>query len=178
MQYPALAIANEFIELALKSDGSDLTPLKLQKLVYYAHGWHLALTGQPLIDERIQAWQYGPVTPSLYRDLREYGNQKVDHVVSRLESYSDSEEVSFGHFVRVTPRIKLDGSEEAVFAKNLVNRIWEVYGKYTPARLSNATHAEGSPWRQVYKEGCKSLAISDDIIAKYFKDLQQVPAKA
>ncbi len=40
--------------------------MKLHKLLYYAAGWHLGFTGEPLFDEDIEAWQYGPVVPSIY----------------------------------------------------------------------------------------------------------------
>lgn len=53
MTVEALAIANEFIDLAAERE-EQLTPMKLQKLVYYAHGWWLGLTSQPL------AWRGNP----------------------------------------------------------------------------------------------------------------------
>ena len=55
--YNAIAVANYFIDKA-KADGVPLTHMKLQKLIYFAHGWHLALYGEPLIDEEIQAWEF------------------------------------------------------------------------------------------------------------------------
>src|SRR5208282_4587731 len=71
-QYPSMAVANWFIENLSRVD-----PLKLQKLVYFAHGWHLALRDQPLIDELVEAWDYGPVVPSLYHQFKRYGNQSI-----------------------------------------------------------------------------------------------------
>jgi len=44
--------------------------MKLQKLVYYAHGWHLALNNEPLIDEQVECWQYGPVISSLFHEFK------------------------------------------------------------------------------------------------------------
>ncbi|MFQ5632018.1 MAG: Panacea domain-containing protein, partial [bacterium] len=57
--YDSRLIANYFIDFARK-DGVAISPMKLQKLVYFAHGYYLAITGQPLIEEEIQAWRYGP----------------------------------------------------------------------------------------------------------------------
>jgi len=57
MPYSAAQIANEFIRRA-RQDGIVVDPLKLQKLVYLTHGWHLAFLGTPLINEDIQAWRY------------------------------------------------------------------------------------------------------------------------
>jgi uncharacterized phage-associated protein len=72
MTHNPIAIANYFIELA-----KFITPMKLQKLVYFAHGWCLALADKPLINEKIEAWQYGPVVSSLYREFKKYGNEGI-----------------------------------------------------------------------------------------------------
>jgi uncharacterized phage-associated protein len=77
MPFPAEAVANEFLELA-KKDGEALSPMKLLKLVYFAHGWHLALTGEPLIEEPVQAWQFGPVIPSIYHQFKRFGSGPIN----------------------------------------------------------------------------------------------------
>lgn len=61
----SLAIANYFIELTKNYDNL-VSPMKLQKLVYFAHGWCLAHADKPLINEKVEAWQYRPVVSSLY----------------------------------------------------------------------------------------------------------------
>ena len=55
------------------SHGDPLTNLKLQKLIYYAQAWHLALKDSPLFEDRFEAWVHGPVVPSLYRRFKENG---------------------------------------------------------------------------------------------------------
>ena len=64
MRYKALAIANYYIDKANVED-TPLDHLRLQKLVYLAHGWHLAIHGRPLIEESVEAWKYGPVIADL-----------------------------------------------------------------------------------------------------------------
>ena len=70
-------IAQLFIQLG---DGDDVTNLKVQKLVYYAQGFYLALNGKPLFNNDIKAWAHGPVVPELYQEynillfLDEYQN--------------------------------------------------------------------------------------------------------
>lgn len=46
----------------------DAGVVKVHKLLYYAQGWHLALAGEPLFEERIEAWANGPVVASLWSD--------------------------------------------------------------------------------------------------------------
>ena len=57
--------------------GDSLTNLKLQKLLYYAQGWHLALIDEPLFDEPIQAWVHGPAVRAVYNRFKGYGNNSI-----------------------------------------------------------------------------------------------------
>jgi len=82
--YRSMAVANWFIDHV-----RNLTPLKLQKLIYYAHGWHLALRDQPLIDELIEAWEYGPVVPNVYHEFKEFGNQPITRRGTVIEMSPD-----------------------------------------------------------------------------------------
>src|SRR6478735_8493369 len=76
MTYRALDVARWFVAWAAEED-ADLSNLKLQKLLYYAQGWHLALRGEPLFREDLQAWSHGPVVPSVYRAFRDFGSGDI-----------------------------------------------------------------------------------------------------
>ena len=54
--YNALNIAKYFIKLTSPEEEYFITNLKLQKLLYYAQGFHLALYAKPLFNEQIKAW--------------------------------------------------------------------------------------------------------------------------
>ena len=82
--YRSLAVANWFIE-----NLSKITPLKLQKLIYFAHGWHLAIRDQPLIDELVEAWEYGPVIPNVYHEFKVFGNQPITETGTVWEMSDD-----------------------------------------------------------------------------------------
>lgn len=80
MNYPieAVAVANWFVERGIKTR-KPVTPLKLMKLVYFAHGWFLAVgPGKPLINCSIEAWEYGPVASRVYRAFRHFGSDPID----------------------------------------------------------------------------------------------------
>jgi len=149
----ALAIANYFIEKSIENKVS-ITPLKLMKLVYISHGWFLGLVEKPLIGDSIQAWKYGPVIGSLYRELRHYGDNPVKSQI-------------------VNP---LTGVPYEIKDKNVIltlEKIWELYGNISALKLSNMTHLPGSPWDIVwnindgkYEHG---VIISNDIIKDYYK---------
>lgn len=67
----ACEVANFFVS-RFQQAGDPLTNMKLQKLLYYAQGWHLALKGDALFDERIEAWPHGPVVPPVYGTFKHY----------------------------------------------------------------------------------------------------------
>ena len=69
----AIEVANHFIEQAEKA-GQELTQMKLHKLLYFAHGWHLAMTGKPLFEEPILAGPYGPYMQSVYEGAYGFGS--------------------------------------------------------------------------------------------------------
>src|ERR1700736_6544090 len=74
--YDARAVANYFLQRA-NAEGIPITPMAIQKLVYFAHGWMLAVYGRPLINQRIEAWEYGPVIRDLYQQFKRFGDLKI-----------------------------------------------------------------------------------------------------
>ncbi len=57
--------------------GALLTNLKLQKLVFYAQAWSLALEKGQLFEEDFQAWALGPVVRPLYDQYQGYGRNAL-----------------------------------------------------------------------------------------------------
>lgn len=89
-------VADYFINVANDS-GDFISNLKLQKLVYYAQAWHLALEGKPIFNEEIQAWVHGPVIPSLYCKYRHFKYHPIDQknnknlpIDSKLRGFLDN----------------------------------------------------------------------------------------
>ena len=72
MKVTASKVANVFLKLAQEKN-EELTNLKLQKLVYYAQAWYLAIYEKPLFDDEIEAWIHGPAVPSIYKMYKKFG---------------------------------------------------------------------------------------------------------
>jgi uncharacterized phage-associated protein len=149
--------------------------MKLQKLVYYAHGWHLALTGRPLLNDSVEMWEYGPVIPNLYKEFRGFGNKPIDIMASDPVVSSKDEDFGFPEFSWTYPRIETDtddSDDDKEIAKSIIKRVWDTYGKLSATKLSNMTHAEGTPWALMFKGlgGVKRLSpqIPNDLIEKCF----------
>jgi len=161
MPYSAAAIANEFLKLA-RDEGESLTPMKLLKLVYFAHGWYLALTGEPLIDEQVQAWRYGPVIKSLYHEFKSYGSGPITELIWVYQG---------GLKFR---KVRIDdgpNAEENYRAKQVIKRVWEQYGHLTGVQLSNLTHLPDGPWANTPEKDKKGTPVPDSAIRNYFQKL-------
>jgi uncharacterized phage-associated protein len=78
----ASAVADYFLNF-LHDKGDLVTNLKLQKLVYYAQAWHLALLDEPLFAEEFEAWVHGPVQPALYQRFKVYGSTPITETPDR-----------------------------------------------------------------------------------------------
>lgn len=125
MAYKAIDIANKLLLVAarnsdIEGQGELMSNMKLQKMLYYQQGFHLAFFGEPLFDDPIEAWMYGPVVPSVYEHFKKYGSQGIPP-----ETEED---------------IALKPEEQALF-----DEVYNVYAAYSAVGLMNLTHSE-SPW--------------------------------
>jgi len=162
MPHSSKAVANEFVAVA-NENGAALTPMKLLKLIYFAHGWHLALAGAPLVDERVEAWKFGPVVPSVYHAFKRFGMNPITAHATALDLSEWREKRKVCFFV---PRLADDDT-----IKSLLRRIWTVYGKRSAIELSNLTHQPGTPWSIVWERGGKDIKgtdIPDPLIKEHF----------
>lgn len=129
----------------------QITAMKLQKLCYYAHAWHLVWDEKPLFCEQIEAWANGPVVPALYRAHR------GEFSVSALPDSADGD------------RHRLSSSERAS-----VDAVLKFYGGMGAHELSQLTHAE-PPWKDARKglpAGARSsVVIRDSAMASYYDSL-------
>ena len=73
---PAYRVADYLI---YNSSSVYLTPLHINKLVFFSHGWNLGILETPLINEDVEAWKYGPIIPSIYYAFKKYVQKKVMH---------------------------------------------------------------------------------------------------
>lgn len=155
MSYRASAVANFFITRGVQ-DKSPVDPMKLQKLVYFGHGWYMAVTGEPLVNEHIEAWRYGPVTPSLYHEVKANGSGPIDFPIFET-----------GDLGSEAPRVTDPGALE------VLERVWQVYGEVSSVRLSGMSHDPDGPWHSTWQNKAQNGAlrgadIPNDEIRRYF----------
>ncbi len=115
----AQTVANAFLKLSQPELGDYMTNLKLQKLVYYAQGFSLAVHDRPLFSEDILAWEHGPVVRELYNRYRDLGSEPLP-----------------------VPDEAVDISQEDL---ELIGEVNNVYGQFSAWKLRDMTHQE-RPW--------------------------------
>ncbi len=164
--YSPAAAANFFLKTGLEKD-VPLTQMKLHKLLYYAHGWHLALIEKPLLNEMVEAWEYGPVVPSIYHEFKDLGSKPISRLATDL-ALGERDDEGLASFFFHEPSIAATDP----FVPALLKRIWEVYGKFSAAQLSRMTHAADSPWTEARKAnpGIRGVDIPNDCIRSFFKE--------
>jgi uncharacterized phage-associated protein len=138
-------VANYFLKRQDPDAGDLMSNLKLQKLVYYAQGFHLAILESPLFNEPIQAWEHGPVCVPLYHEYKKFESNAI--------------EVPYN-----APYV--DFSEKTTEVLDMVHKY---YGQFSAWKLRNLTH-EDAPWINARRKGLYT-EITHEAMAEYFKTL-------
>jgi len=125
--------------LALADEEELISNLKLQKLLYYAQGFFLAIHRAPLFPEPIKAWEHGPVVPAVWQEYRDFGANAIPpHGDIDLGAFADRE-------------------------ADVVKEVYAVYGQFSAWKLRNMTHDE-APWSSTPRDA----VISHKKLADYF----------
>lgn len=144
MAYNVLDIAKKIIKMAdddIANGGDNITNLKLQKLLYYQQGFHLAKFDKPLFNEDVEAWMYGPVVPVAYDYYQQFG-------ATSLPVEKDV--------------VVLPDEEESLFYQ-----VFDAYREFSAIGLMNMTHRE-KPWI-IAEPHNRGTVISKDSMKSFFK---------
>jgi uncharacterized phage-associated protein len=151
-----LALSKYIVHQFAKQSPDDITPMKLQKLLFYVKVWGL-IAGYRLVLADFEHWDYGPVNKDIYNHYKQYGKRAID------ADESDDFNINLSE-------------------KELINFIVENYISFDAFTLSAMTHTE-EPWKQTKRNELISdeLTISyysQQRFAKNFKpsfDLSKNP---
>lgn len=146
MIYTPIQVANHFIR---KYGRVGFTGM--HKLLYLSHGWHLTLKDEPLFEEQIEAWQFGPVYRSVYYARK---GESLERVFGESQ---DQEVISDTWYVA------------------LFQNIYRAYGKRSTSELASLTYAPDTPWSETtfkYRDRDEEfplhLKIENHIIKEHF----------
>lgn len=135
-------VSNYFLSLA-QQEKVRLTNLRMQKLLYYSQGFHLALHDKPLFDDEVEAWDFGPVLPRIYFSYQNLVEQS-------LKAFNAQEK---------------DILSSAIV--KLMRAVFHQYGSYEVWSLLDKKYTE-TPWSDAYQSECKAV-IPLASLKKHFK---------
>lgn len=127
--------------------GWTLSNLELQKQLYVAHMLHLGKTGKPLIHNHFEAWDYGPVEPSLYHKVKVFGAESIVDIFPLSGDIDDQ-------------RSEAEALDQAS----------EMLEGASPGRLVAITHWEDGAWAKHYDPKRRRVIIPNKDIVEEFKD--------
>lgn len=123
----------------------EISNLALQKSIYFADMIHKGRTGQPITPEEFQAWDYGPVLPSVYARARIFGNAPIEE--------------------GIFPDSNLLSPDEL----NTVREVADALRNYTPGQLVNITHSSRGAWSRFYRPGMRGISIPKEAEADEYR---------
>ncbi len=141
--YSALDIAKYIIDYSYDRNNS-VSNLRLQKILYFVQAEFLVATGHPCFEETIQAWEYGPVVPEVYREYKIFGSSSI---------FSEGRGDKF-YFIRNAD-------------KEMIEDVVQTCEGYSTVELVDLTHKQ-DPWLNVHTKPCKD--ITNDSIKKFFTE--------
>jgi uncharacterized phage-associated protein len=140
MSIKCLEVAKYLLSKQEEESGDIISNMKLQKLLYYAQGFYLAINNTALFEEDIYAWQYGPVVPEAYRTYKDFNSSAIP----RPEEFDPSS---------INPEYT-----------KFLDQIYAILGQFSAWKLAEFTHAE-PPW----KETALRDIITHEKLKSYFK---------
>lgn len=156
--YDSRSVANLMLDEADRV-GIRITNLALQKLLYFAHGLFLIETKRPLVSGYFEAWQYGPVHSAAYKAFRSAGSE-------RIEFRAKAQDLVTGKLTEIAE------PDDPTVRRHIIH-VLSSYGRLSPGRLVDVSHAKGSPWHFIVDKARTSVAfglrIPDNVIAERFK---------
>lgn len=139
----ALNVANSILYRAF-NENIDITPMKMQKMIYLVYKSYYKRTDKKLFDEKFEVWKYGPVLPSVYDAFKVNGANAIReyHKESNGSVFVVNEDTSRNF-------------------KDVLDLIWNKYKHYDGIRLSEMTHRKNTAWWKAVQRKDKYLDDQD-----------------
>lgn len=139
--YAAGDIAKFILSMATPEE-NDFSNLKLQKLCYYVQGLCSSMRGAPLFQERVCAWDHGPVVEALYHEYKPFRAGAIPIPEFKPNSIDNRDQKA-------------------------IRDVVEHFGQFSAWALRNMTHDE-RPWADAYKRASGS-EITVQAMIEFFR---------
>jgi uncharacterized phage-associated protein len=146
-----------------RAEGNTFDQMQLQELVYIAHGWCLAITGEPLTGDRPEALEHGPEYRRIADALARWGVEPVTAEITHAQAGLD--------YSKADAILPCKG-ELSLAERDILTRIYAEYGALHTSQLATLTRVEGTPWSEVFRRGAGNRRdIPHDLIRAQFAKL-------
>ena len=139
----AIALANTILKRAFK-ENIPVTPMKLQKLIYFVYRQFLQDYGKQILSDNFLVWQYGPVLQSVYDEFKSFRANQITRFAKDAKN----------NVYIVNESINKELS-------SVITDVWDKYKQYSGIYLSELTHRPGSAWRKARERNDEILSIED-----------------
>lgn len=143
MRAPATVLSNNILCRAMK-ENIPITPMKLQKLLYYVCVKYAKKTGNIPISEHFEVWQYGPVVATVYSEFKPYGAKPI------TKPYKNSNGETLIINEKTSPVLR-----------ECLDSVWGELKNYSGIELSQRTHRKGSGWYVAYQNNKNVISTKE-----------------
>lgn len=161
----AMIIADYIIELSTNGKlNHKINNLELQKYLYYINARYMVENGgEPLFNDTIEKWKFGPVLPNVYHTYKNYGAGPIEEV-------SDHETVDISDGILHFYPNPSDFKKIPHKVKNMIKETSKKLSDMNPFELVELTHEHAEWKKDEYRilNGEKHLAYSPEAINDYF----------
>ena len=157
MIYDALEVSRHIVNYCNDSK-YGMTNLKLQKLLYFIQAYSLIKRGRPCFNDEIEAWDFGPVVPSVYHEYKRYGA----FYIFSIKTYIEFDKSNSWNMREVEYKDNIINEKD----KKLINEVVNAFSNYSASDLVSLTHAQ-DPWKNAYKSR-QSNVITKKAIEEFF----------
>ena len=135
--------------------------MKLQKIVFFLHADFLVNYSRPLIKQEFEAWDHGPVIPSLYSEFKAF---KGEAITGRAKAFDPIEAKT------TTASCNLDLSDV-----QKIRELYDFYKRLSAYELSRRSHDFDGVWRQARSLFTNGLnmdrRISNEMIVAFHRPI-------
>lgn len=155
--YPVRDVSHYIIVYSNKKD-YGVSNLKLQKLLYFVQAFFLINDCPPCFDEKIEAWDFGPVVPEIYREYKRYGGMDIP----TIDYYVKFDKKNIWNTERIYYEDIISDDD-----KEMIQAVVDKFAHCSATFLVNLTHNQ-DPWINAYVNGQRNEITKEDI-KRYFE---------
>lgn len=140
MSYKVLDVCRHVINYSNEKD-YGISNLKLQKVLYFIQAYFLISTPGQCFEEKIEAWDFGPVVPEAYREYKQFGSGDIPTVyyvvnVDKENSWNPNVQKYHDDVICEEDKVRING-------------VVDQFSDYSATDLVSLTHRQ-APWMNAY----------------------------